>query len=160
MKNYYYVLSLNLTNQRIKSFIERSGIKTFNESIVDFKMRSQLYMSYGDAQSHAYDDFDKKLKVLYDDKEEHCIKSVSVINPKYALPSEGLLQAMANSFSQGNWADECCNVLFFADVASEESEITPNAWMLKYEILFSDDAIELPSNGDFAVTNNSTSSYH
>jgi hypothetical protein len=38
----------------------------------------------------------------------------------------------------------------------EAPEISPDMWMLKYEILYFDDAIEMPGNGDFVFAPTST----
>lgn len=173
MKNFYYVMTFNLTNSRVKHMLERLGVFVMTDTMIDFKTRSKLFLSFSEATSHAHEDFEKKLKSLYTDDKKHNIRHISVLNPSFALPGSDFMAALAERFggqSLSNWDDNCCSVLFFADLPEgdegDEHAIDPNSWMVKYEVLFAEDAIELSGNGDFVfspmqvASNNFTSTYH
>lgn len=139
--------------------------------MIDFKLRSKLYLSYSEAKNGAIDDFDKKLEAIFPDKEEHQVSQFSVANPAILGQSNDLMQELANKYG-GNflsdWDENCCSVIFFADNpdGDDETELSPNSWMFKYEVMFTEDAIELSGNGDFVFSpinvphNSFTSSYH
>lgn len=173
MRNFYYVVSFNLTNPRVKTMLARQKVTDMTGTMIDFKLRSKLFLTYPDAVTGVHEDFDKKLQVIYDDKEEHQVNQFSVANPLILGVDPEMMATLSEKYG-GNflndWDETCCSVMFFADNPDEESEIVthpnPNAWMFKYEIMFMEDAIELSGNGDFVFSpinvphNSFTSSYH
>lgn len=171
MRNFYYVVSFNLTNPRVKTMLEQLKITAMTGLVIDFKLRSKLFLSYSEATNAAHDDFKKKLEVIYPDKLEHKINSFAVANPAILAQSSEMIEDLAEKFGLkylSGWDENCCSVLFFADNPDDEEEINldPNAWMFKYEILYTEDAIELSGNGDFVFSpmnvphTQFTSTYH
>src|SRR5574343_524414 len=142
MKNFYYVTSFNLSNPSIKTMLDKKGITEMSGMMLDLKIRSKLFISYGEAFSNAQEDFEKKLKAIFPDDEQHNIRHVSAINPALALRGNHLISAMIEKFvgsAMSAWDDNCCGVLFFADMQDGEDvddPFDPNSWMLKYEILY------------------------
>jgi len=154
MRNYYYVVSLNMTNPIVKSMLDKQGLSSV--TMVDFKMRSKLFMSYQETLNAALADFDNKLTKLYVKKGEHFIGSFTLSNPAVLTPESDVMAAMIAKFG-GNylndWDENCASVIFFAenpDGDGEKAVLNATSWMVKYEVLFTDDAIELTGNGDFA----------
>lgn len=166
MRNFYYVLSFNLTNQKIKTMLYNKKMSNITDSMVDFKLRSKLFFSYTDALSAATDDCHNKLDDIYEDKSEHNISVFSISNPSLMDPNSQIEDFLHNTHIKA-WDENCASVLFFSDNKDEPSEvnINLNELMLKYEIFFSEDAMELPGNGDFIFMMNShqlnaKSTYH
>ena len=174
MKNFYFVTTLNLTNIQVKSMLERQGVFSMVDTMIDFKLRSKLFMSYSEANAGAIEDFDKKLKLIFTDKEVHEINHFSVINPAFASQSADAMEELIRrlgSKAMGEWDENCCNVLFFAANSqvrepNQDSKIDPNSWMFKYEIFYTEDAMELSGNGDIIFSEMNvphtefTSTYH
>lgn len=154
MRNFYYVVSFNLTNPIVKTMLDKQGVTELTGFVLDMKLRSKLFISKTETTTAALIDFHKKLPLIYTDadKTEHYVSQFSIVNPK--LTSEADVSDMLAKFGGkylNNWDENCCGVMFFADNPNYEAEINldPNSWMVKYEILYSDDAIELAGNGDF-----------
>ena len=158
MKNFYFVLSFNVTNPIVKKMIKRQGIFTSCDQMVDFKIRSRPYMSFTEATIACHYDYKNKQDAIYTEKEEHPVRHICVLNPAFVVPVDDLEAQIAEKFGHAalnGWSDNCAAVLFFAeaDFADESnSEFSPNSWMLKYEVLSFDDAIELSGNGDFVFS--------
>lgn len=157
MKNYYYVVSFNLTNPRVKSMLDRQKITAMTGFMIDFKLRSKLFISFSETTLAAYDDFQKKLALIYPDKQEHHVSQFSIANPAVFSTDGDLIQSLAEKFGGkylNNWDENCSSVIFFADNpdAVDDVSLNPNSWMFKYEIFFSEDAIELSGNGDFVFS--------
>lgn len=153
MKNYYYVVTLNMTNQRVVSMLDRLGISAMMDTMIDFKLRSRLFMSYKDALAAAKGDFEKKKPAVYPEEEDPNYFSISVPNPDMVSQQTNIMAAIAAQLNSNNWDPSCCNVLFFADepIIDEDDGTTKfglNSWMFKYEINVTNDAIELAGNGD------------
>lgn len=159
MKNFYFVTTFAVTHPRVRAFLDNICLSPLG--LVDFKVRSQLYSSFEDAVDGAETDFEMKLEQIYDDDENHQISFMSVMNPKYANGGNALQAQLAEKFAarQNQWDDNCYASLFFLegdDTASveddeeeDDSPVTGAAqWMFKYEIFFSEDAIEFTKNGE------------
>ena len=154
MRNFYYITTFNLTNPIVKAMLSKQGIITMTGFVVDFKLRSKLFLSFTEATIAANVDFDNKLSIIYPDKKEHNISHFSVANPAILPNNDQLAEAMAEKFSGrrgGKWDNNCCSVIFFADNpdVDENINLQVNSWMFKYEIYFTEDAIELSTNGDY-----------
>lgn len=168
MKNFFYVLTYNITNLVIQRALDGSPVSVLDNAI-EFKTRSKLYKSYSETAQHVHDDFERKL-VKMQLGENFMVKILSVMNPSIIGSSVEEMASLVERFGHRSidaWDDECCGVVFFMRVPDDSNEsdldgITPNAWMLKYEIFFSEDNIELTKNGDFALMSlqNFTSTYH
>lgn len=151
--------------------LEQQKVNALTGVMIDFKLRSRLFLSYSEASNAAHEDFNSKAEIIYPDKQEHLVSQFSVANPIILDQNSDVIEAMAEKFGGkylSNWDDNCCSVIFFADNPESDDEINldPNSWMFKYEILFSEDAIELSGNGDFVFSpmnvahSQFTSSYH
>jgi len=159
MKNYYYVVSINMTNERIQSMLERTGLAAMMDTMIDFKLRSRLFMSYKDALTAANGDFEKKCPGVYPGVEDPNYFSLSVPNPELVSQPNNLMAAIAAQLNttNNNWDPHCCNVLFFTDEPiidedEETAQLSINSWMFKYEIYYTEDAIELAGNGDYVFS--------
>jgi hypothetical protein len=154
LRNFYFVTSFNLTNPIVKTMMDMKGVSAVTGPIVDFKMRSKLFMSYGEALSAANGDFEQKALAFYT-KGEHFISQFMIANPSIMIQDADSIEALTAKFGAkylSGWDDNCCSVLFFADNSEGEeiAALNANSWLVKYEIFYSDDAIELSGNGDFA----------
>lgn len=154
MRNFYYVVSFNLTNPTVKSMLDKQGVTALTGFVLDMKLRSKLFISKSETTRAAIIDFHKKLELIYPDsgEVEHYVSQFAISNPK--LTSKDVILEMLSKFGSkylNNWDENCCSVIFFADNPNHEEEINldPNSWMVKYEILYVEDAIELAGNGDF-----------
>lgn len=178
MKNYYYVLSFNLTNPIVKSMIARQDIFKDGEMMVDFKVRSRPFMSFTETTIASHKDYQVKHSALFGKKpDEECnVRHICVINPDFMM-TEMHADDVPEQFgmsAMNNWSENCCCVLFFnsceecADSPapfgriSQSPSTEKDSWMLKYEVMFFDDIIEMPSNGDFVfnVPSIELSTYH
>jgi hypothetical protein len=112
MRNFYFVVSFNLTNPRVKTMLEQQKVTAMTGFMIDFKLRSKLYLSYMEATRNANDDFDKKLDLLYpDDDERHHVSQFAVSNPSILAPTGDLMEAMAEKFGvnyMNAWDENCC----------------------------------------------------
>lgn len=171
MRNFYYITTFNIHNPVMKTMLHKQGITAMTGLIVDFKLRSKLFLSFTEATLAAHDDFDNKLDSIYPDKLEHNVSQFSVANPSILTKNHEMITNMAEKFggkSLANWDSNCCSVIFFVDnpESDEDININANAWMLKYEVYFTEDAIELSGNGDFVFApmnvphTQFTSTYH
>jgi len=128
--------------------------------MLDFKIRSRLFRSFTEAKHSAQEDFDRKLPVLYTEGDAR-IRTVTVMNPAFVIIGSAVIDGTA-----GLWDSNCCGAVFFCEdkvdeVVDENDELdhsVPSSWMFKYEIFFSDDAIEISKNGEYAFQDLST--YH
>jgi len=157
MRNFYYITTFNIHNPVMKTMLQKQGITAMTGLVVDFKLRSKLFLTFTEATLAANDDFDNKLSSIYPDKKEHNVSQFSVANPSILTKNHEIITNMAEKFggkSLSNWDNNCCSVIFFADNPEEDKDINldVNAWMLKYEIYFTEDAIELSGNGDFVFS--------
>lgn len=160
----------------VKNALERAKMIDMN-SIVDLKMRSKLFLSYSEACLQAINDFTKKLPGFYPGSEdEHSITRIQLINPSFSATPEVLLMQKGSNLIK-EWDANCASTIFFfernleEDAGEEEGEESlkiTEPWILKYEIRFTEDAIETTKNGEHLFiptqgTNpktNFTSSYH
>jgi hypothetical protein len=172
MRNFYYVVSFNLTNPLIKTMLHAQNIAAVTGSIMDFKLRSKLFLSYSETVFAVNEDFNDKLKIIYPDSVDHNINLFSVTNPSILPPTADAMDIinhkLAQKFYQTNWDDNCTSVLFFADNSEDDEEMNGdlNSWLLKYEIFFIEDAIEISKNGNYLFSTMNvpqtefTSTYH
>ena len=162
-------MTFNVTNPVVKKALTGSAISVV-DNVVDFKVRSKLYISFTEAMTNVHEDFEQKLDQLNID-EDHAVKVLSVMNPSIMNASTDLMAALVEKFGHQSiktWDDDCCGVTFFIHVLSGSSEndiedVTPNDWMLKYEVFYSDDGMEISKNGDFALMSamkHMSSTYH
>jgi hypothetical protein len=159
MKNFYYVLSFNTTNPTVKAMLSRQTIFATCDTMIDLKVRSRPYMSFTEATIAGHKDFQQKQVAIFNDKKDYTYRHICVINPEFIMTESNVSHEQiverfgASAFS--SWDDNCCSVLFFLTddgvnfEEGEAPEISPDMWMLKYEIMFFDDGLELPGNGDF-----------
>lgn len=148
MKNFYYVVSLNLTNPIIKTMLETSGVTKMTGMVVDFKLRSKLFMSYSESINAITEDFKKKILSIYGIIDEQYISKFIVMNPLIFHPDHAEVNVIDGNYY--TWDENCFSVIFYVDnpEGDDELPITANSWMFKYEIFFTEDAIELSRNGD------------
>ena len=138
---------------------------------MSFKLRSKLFLSYAETISSVREDYRKKSDIIFQSDTKHVSSEIFVANPAILGPNSELIAALADKFGGkyfNDWDDNCCSVFFFIDNPEAEEEITvdPNSWLIKYEVMFSEDAIELSGNGDFVFskvnvsTTSMNSTYH
>jgi hypothetical protein len=123
-------------------------------------------MSFTEATIAGHKDFQQKTAAIFNDAKDFSFRHVCVINPAFLISDSNYTkEQILERFGSGaltNWDDNCCSVLFFVTDTGktieedEAPEISPDMWMLKYEILYFDDAIEMPGNGDFVFAPTST----
>jgi hypothetical protein len=160
MKNYYFVLSFNLTNPIIKSMISKQSIFVGSDQMLDLKLRSRPFMCLTESMIGAHKDASVKIDSIFNpDKKtpDYNFRHVCVMNPIMIMNEcgESDLAEIASKFGPDalyNWDENCCGVLFFmpnGGAPIEEKDIGPDEWMLKYEIMYYEDSIESAGNGDF-----------
>jgi hypothetical protein len=158
-KNFYYVLTYNILHPRVRSLLERAKMFETTESMMDFKMRSKLYMSYKEAVKHAHDDINKKIPAVFPERKEsdekQPLKIIGLMNPKMIPTSSEIAQRIFEKFGGSSefWDEKCCSTIFLTEAgANEEEDELPTSWMFKYEVYFIEDPIELLKNGEYAFT--------
>jgi hypothetical protein len=171
MRNFYYVVSFNLTNPLIKTMLSQQKITSMTGLMLDFKLRSKLFLSYIEAMTSVNEDFNNKLDSIYTDKNTHGVAMFTVANPSIIAQTTDI-ESMVKRFSGKNlsdWDENCVCAVFFADNNVEDDEeinSDPNSWLMKYEIFYTEDAIELSGNGNFLFSamnvpqTQFTSTYH
>lgn len=175
MKNFYFIVSYNVYHPTVLNMLKNIKLKDLDESMVDFKIRSKLYMKFEETMVAINADFDRKVEALWpgEDKEKarktHVL-SYAVSNPVHMVQEnpEFFAQIM-EKFGQKptGWDEECDVTIFFAegDATDEENEM-PSTWMFKYELYHLEDAIALNAkkNGEYIFKNVAThgmsSRYH
>lgn len=169
MKNFYYEVSFNLAHPSVKELVKKSGVVFFSESITDIVIRSRSFISYAEVCNHLDLDFQKKMNVLYPGKtDEMRMGQISVVNPAFAVSPEMAKELYEKTGREDLWRDNSCSMIFYHDLEGDEDDETtdegdivlPDSWILKYEILYSDDEIDLTECGGLetvALTNLSSS---
>jgi len=138
----------------IKRMLGTLGILEMHDSLSELKIRSKYFLGYHEVMHHAQLDFKQKLPQIFpptddpNDKNENAIKVISIMNPKFAM---GQLDGDPR-FEDQKWDDDCCGTVFFCDAPNgDDDDDFPSAWMMKYELLFEDDIIQLVrKNGEHA----------
>lgn len=163
--SFYYVVTYNLQHPTVKNYL--SDFLGSCESAMEFKVRSKLYHDFVEATDAAHDDFDMKCDGLYPDRPEQALQWVTAINPIF---SQDVNTEEEPVFVTGDWQDNCAGSIFFMEVdeddedEEEEPVFEPGSWLLKYEIFFAQDILEVPVNGEAAFSPTlagcTTSSYH
>lgn len=124
----------------------------------ELKIRSKHFIGFHEATFHAHEDFDKKLERVFplaegEKQKMNAVKIITVMNPKFAL-SDSLTNKIEQNFGEqhNKWDDDCCGTMFFCDAPEhEDDDDFPATWMIKYEIFFEDDVMNLiRKNGEFA----------
>lgn len=154
MRNFFYVQSYNMMHPAIRSMLDALGLIGFHDSLSEMKIRSKYFLGYSEVLQHAQLDFYQKLPKIFpptedpDAPNENPIKAITIMNPKFAMAH------LDNQLvDQQKWDDNCCGTMFFCDAAGteEDDDSFPVAWMMKYEIFFEDDVIQLVrKNGEHA----------
>lgn len=165
LKNFYYVLTPNVSHPHVKTLLDKIKIIELSDSMIDFKIRSKLYLSYTESVIHVHDDIKLKLSAIFPEIEEGqeksaFIKVVSLMNPHYAIMSE-ISQKLAEKFGNLNdhWDENCCSAIFLSEgEKDEEEDDIPKTWMFKYEIFYVEDPIEICKNGEYAFAPSAHSS--
>lgn len=154
MRNFYYIQTYNLMNPGIRLMLDSLGIFAIHDSLADLKVRSKYFVSYSEILKHAQDDFRKKLPKIFpvsDDPKstnENAIKGMTIMNPKFSMIDQDDERLVGQE-----WDDDCIGSMFFCNAASDddESDDFPTSWMVRYEIFFEDDVIQLVlKNGEHA----------
>ena len=162
MKNYYYVISFNMTHPSVKSMMQRQSFLTGSE-IIDLKIRSRPFLSFTEAMIAGHKDYSMKHEALYPGQaDQHDIRHVSVINPDFMELEDTADMIRHFGDMAYQWTENCCSALFFASIDDEAQEVSfgevkspsvlSDTWMIKYEIMTCEDLIEMPGNGDFIFT--------
>lgn len=146
MRNFYFVCTYNASSPVVKQYLEDTCMIIEPGMLVDFKFRSKLFSTYQEAVNAAEWDFGFRLEVFFEDVEEHVeipIQEMLVVNPAFAVNPD-VARETAEKFPQhsGNWDPTCTAAIFFIE------EDTPSEWLLKYEVYFADDGIEVAKNGE------------
>lgn len=152
--------------------LNRLKIIEMSRGIVDLKVRSKIYRSFSEAVQASHTDFHSKMSFLYE-KEKQQVESTTVMNPTFMGNSVALLEVAATYGPQATvWDENCCAAIFMSekrfveDQPREEENELPPTMMFKYEVMFTEDAIELTRNGDFVISpanipsHNYNSTYH
>lgn len=155
MKNFYYVLTYNIHHPKVNSILHRNAILETTESLIDFKIRSKLYVSYKESVERIHDDISKKIPAIFPNHkkgEQHPLKVINLMNPAFAIGSE-MSEKLFEKYGavEDYWDDKCCSSIFLSEASEYEDESEmPAVWMFKYEIFFVEDAIEISKNGEYA----------
>ena len=93
MRNFYYVLSFNLTNPIVKTMLDRQGITELTGFVLDMKLRSKLFINKTETTMAALNDFHKKLPLIYPDADiiAHYVSQFSITNPKLSSEDVGYI---------------------------------------------------------------------
>lgn len=145
--SFYYVVTYNVQHPTVKKLLDKLGMSAISGSLIELKSRSQLYHDYEQVSQAAHDDFDLKLKMMYDhDQKDQVIRCISATNPMFDPDAEN------TAYDQGEWDDWCAGSIFFGEADDEEDEEEmpkePGSWMVKYELFYVEDAIEVLKNGE------------
>lgn len=170
-RNYYFVVTYNVRHPTVMGLLDRIKMKQLDKSMVDFKIRSKLYMKFEEVVDAVNEDFESKLEMLYPkktSKQRHeKIKLITIANPlKMMQDNPEALAAIIEKFGHtaGGW-DEDCEITFFFTEDEYEDEDVPSTWMFKFEVYHIDDEISLSlKNGERIFRNIATagvtSTYH
>lgn len=157
MRNFYYVQTYNMQHPSIRAMLDKLGVLGIHDSLSELKVRSKHFLGFHETTAHAHEDFEKKLSRIFPvepgQKIEAGYKVITIMNPKFAIPDQ-LSEMIAERFGEqhNHWDDDCCGMMFFCDAPAEEDDDEfPRTWMLKYEVFFEEDSIQLMrKNGDHA----------
>lgn len=150
------MLTYNINHPKVNALLERSKMLENTESMIDFKMRSKLYLNYKEAINHINLDISKKIPAIFPNSvkgEKHPLKIISLMNPAFTVMSE-LAQKLFEQFgpAEQHWDEKCCSAMFLTEGSEDESDddVLPQTWMFKYETFYVEDLIELVKNGEYA----------
>lgn len=144
MKNYYFTLTFNLENSRVKKLLDE--ISSVSLSMLEFRSKSKFHMSYTAVMEQVHNDFKSKIaKICQLEKLEQLNYATNLfLNPAYVFDlSESPVQ------SNVKWEENCCAKLMYFEGAKDDPE-TSTSWLLKYEIYVLDDQINL-DKGNFKM---------
>jgi len=162
VKNYYYVVSFNLNHPLIKDSLGSMGL--IGKSMIEIKTRSKLFMVLNHIIPDIHDDFGSKLKFIFKDENEHPIQGVSLLNPIHADGTNSV-QFVGGS---RQWSENCHGSMIFVDRSNdfnenEDQSLNLDNWLIKYDIFFTTDAIEISHNSEYVINYvnfNNASVYH
>lgn len=147
MKNFYFVVTCQLTHPRVKKLTDK--ILDISDGAIELKFRSQPFLTFAQAVEKTRDDFSKKCKMMYGEGEFE-IRQITLINPDYTVSDE-----LSNAFSidenkswVSDWEDRCAATIFYTEHV--EGEPTPPQWMIKYEIYVLADEMSVNGEGAFS----------
>ena len=146
------------------------------QSLVDFRVRSKLFLGLNETSLAAQEDFEKRLEFLYPADETYALNFIQVTNPSFG---EATLQDQQD-LAYCEWEESCCSAIFFSEddegndnIETQENIEMPSGyevplveWMFKYELHMCKDAIEYTRNGEYVFSPKDiphmsmTSSYH
>lgn len=156
MRNFYYIQTYNMMHPAIRGMLDTLGVLSIHDSLSELKIRSKHFIGFNESTVHAYQDFNKKLSKIFPPREdkkkqEVPLKVITIMNPKFAIHDE-LNEMINENFGEQQWDDDCCGTMFFCDAPlSEEDDEFPHTWLMKYEIYFENDTIQLQrKNGEYA----------
>ena len=139
-------------NPSIRLMLDKLGIIGMHDSLSEMKIRSKYFIGYSEAQIHAQKDFKQKLPKIFPPSEdptintEAAIKGMTIMNPKFAMVDQE-----DERFASQEWDENCVGTMFFCNAATDDEDDFPSAWMMKYEIFYEDDIIQLVrKNGEHA----------
>lgn len=142
---FYFVCTFNLTCPEVKTYLEKKLFVIDQAMTVEMKLRSKLMSSFSEVADAIELDFSEKFGFFFSQEGNYKIQILTIANPKYAINPRVAIES-AEVFGQldGTWDEHCCAATFFLnDENPEKSE-----WILKYEIYFADDGIEVAKNGE------------
>ena len=155
MNNFYYAITFNLDNEKVKRGLKKLGVLDISESLVAFKTRSKFFMDYSSVKSEIDSDFIKKSKVFYSEEElkTAILGEISIKNPAYNSNSEQVLSHISKfgNAANSNWNDNCYSCSFFAE-RDCHGEVSLNSWLFKYEVFVVEDSIDDSKNGDYVFS--------
>jgi hypothetical protein len=143
-----------MMNPNIRLMLDKMGIIGMHDSLSELKVRSKYFLGYTEVLSHAQKDFRQKLPKIFPPSEdpsvknEAAIKGMTIMNPKFAM-----VDMEDERFQNQQWDDDCFGTMFFCNAteSDDDEDEFPSAWMVKYEIFYEDDVIQLVSkNGEHA----------
>lgn len=145
MFSFYYVVTYNVQHPTVKKLLDTIGVSAIQNNIMNFQIRSKMYINFDDTCEAVHDDFELKMPAMYGpNHEEQLIRMVNATNPMFNPDCE-------NSSELDDWADDCAGSVFYAEAESDDdvdTAVEPNSWMFKYEIYFIEDITEWPRNGE------------
>lgn len=151
MRNFYYIQSYNLGNAHTSKLIDLMGLFDISDSVAEVKIKSKYFTDFNEATMFINKDFYKKADLIFDDDQTHVIKAIMVMNPLLAEHNETDAK-IAKAFNQC-WEDSCCGTFFFCETEQDDidkNDLVPDSWLIKYEIYFANDEIDLvDKNGEY-----------
>lgn len=166
MRNFFYLQSYNMGSSAIRSMLADLGMTGIHDSLADLRVRSKYFLSNSETLQHATDDFEKKLTKIFPAQEGvskgvelGAVKVVTLMNPKFALKQ---LTEPHPFLADQKWDDNCTATMFFCETTGQDlkEKDMPRTWMMKYEIFFEEDTIQLVDKNGTHAFDPATWAYH